>query len=307
MIARNAWLLLAACSTFGCGVPELKIIETSADAGGVRVDGQSTASDAGMGRDEAPTAPQPLDTASAGTTAADGGSPASRSQLTAGSTSARAGASGPAANGGKGGNAPMGGASASAAVGGSGGAITAAAAGSAGAPARGSCVVWKPANPKDAAPPDGAIEGGLEDTLTTPARQYICRVKPPGSAVPVPGKVMFGSGCFVVYRANGKLTAYSAMNEPIEVLTAAVGCSFNWKTTSSSALPPDVLELGDGPDDSTYACRGYNPGVLAQGVQLGHTYSASDKPGDTQCWFELLGTPTQPQDPTKYEVLTFVR
>jgi hypothetical protein len=302
-LARRAWLLVAGATILGCGVPKLAIIESAdnsqraEDAGVMQVEARGPTRDAGIDAASGPSAPAAQDRApERHADEADSGRPSEPTGRAEAAGGAGMAAVGGGPSGGSGGNA------------GAGGSSQPAQAGGLGATAPGSCVEWKPANPKDAKPPEFAIEGGHEDTLSAPAREYVCRVKPGGSSVAVPGKVIFGSGCFVVYRgANGKLATYGAMNEPIEVLTAAAGCSYEWKSASVTALAPAGLEVAQDAADSTYVCRGYNPGVLAQGTHIGHTYPSTDKPGQTQCWFELLGSPTLPQEPTKFEMLTFER
>ncbi|MET0386928.1 MAG: hypothetical protein ABW321_13260 [Polyangiales bacterium] len=289
-----------------CTVPELSIVESA----------PPRARDAAVEVPETPT--RPIDGGDGGPATAPGALPP---EPDAGSDAGGrdappaidppppndAGAGGaPAAGGGAGGtagDAAIGGSDAGGAggVGGVGGQGAGGSGGTEDAP--NPCIVWKRAFPSDAAPPEGAIEGGLEATIGAPSRQYICRVKPFDAAYPVPGKVMFGSGCFVVYRVNGRLATYAARAEPIEVLTAGPGCAFSWKGASFTSLPPKALDLGHPDDGSSYACHGYYSGPLSSGTQICHTYPADADPSQHVCWFELLGGPTQPQEPEQFEVL----
>lgn len=299
---RNTWLLLAVHTLLGCSVPDLQIIETSRSAqsksdAGAAVDTQAARTDAGMAASAAPPEKTPERDAAKPELAADSGMPMRTTRPATMASPAQAGMSGTAAEGGSGGGPAAG----------SGGSAPSAQAGSSGSAAKPPCVEWKRAHPKDPNPPERAIEGGREETLTTPARQYICRVKPAASPIAVPGKVMFGSGCFVVYQNNGKLAAYSAKDEPIEVLVAAPGCRLIWQKAITTALAPDGLELAEEGQPSTYACRGRNPGVIATGLHIGHTYPSTKDPQQTECWYELLGDPAQNEIPTEFEMLTLER
>jgi hypothetical protein len=284
----RTWQLLAlaqlACA---CTVPDVKIVYVRADA-------------AALG---APTDAQPNDAGAAARADAAGGGPQAGgdapSGMDAGATSEMRTGSGGAGSGGAG----AGGAAAH----GGGGAAGGGAAGEAGHPEAGGpasnpCLVWLSANSTDTSPPPAAIEGGLETTIGAPARQYICRTKPAGSDYAVPGKVVFGLGCYVTARVAGQIMQFTA-NDPFEVLTAGPGCAFSWQSATTTTRPNRAIDLGDPSGGGHYACSGYYTSVRSSGTQIGQVFPTTDVPPHNECYFESFFGPLQPQDPVNFQIL----
>jgi hypothetical protein len=156
----------------------------------------------------------------------------------------------------------------------------------------------------DPAPAD-AVQGGLETTIGPPAMQYVCRTKPDGAAYEVPGKIIFGLGCYVTYaNVNGEMVDYTApADKPVDVLTPKPSCHVSWQSATTSTIPHRALDLGDTPGQPHYACHGYYTSVGSSGTQIGNVLMTSDAPPQNQCWFESFVGPQQPQDPIHFEIL----
>jgi hypothetical protein len=281
--STRTWQLLAlaqlACA---CSVPDLKIVYVRADAavaGGANDAGGAARPDA-AGQLDAGGGPQAGGDAPNGMDA--GAVPETRDG------SGVAGASGAAAHGG--GGDPAGGAPGEA-----GHPV-------AGGPADNPCLVWLRAKSADASAPPGAIEGGLETTIGAPARQYICRTKPAGSDYAVPGKVIFGLGCYVTARVAGQIMQFTA-NDPFDVLTAGPGCEFSWQSATTTTRPNRAIDLGDPSGGGHYACSGYYTSVRSSGSQIGQVFPTTDTPAHNECYFESFFGPLQPQDPANFKIL----
>jgi hypothetical protein len=285
--STRTWQLLALAQfVCACSVPDLKIVYVRSDAAVLRgaTDAQASDTGAATSPDSAPN----LDAGGglrAGSDAPNG--------MDAGAVSERHAGSGGAGSGGADGTAAHGGAGSTAGETGH---------PQAGGPADNRCQVWLSANSTDAAAPPGAIEGGLETTIGAPARQYICRSKPPGSDYAVPGKVVFGLGCYLTARVAGQIMQFTA-NDPFEVLTAAPGCAFSWQSATTTTRPNRAIDLGDPSGGGHYACSGYYTSVRSSGTQIGQVFPTSDTPPHNECYFESFFGPLQPQDPENFWIL----
>ena len=221
-------------------------------------------------------------------------------------------------NGGSGGNgekmaeaagapaAGSGGATATARAGAAGAISAAGSGGSAGAPGSTApaCAVWTKVNVRDNNPPAGAVEGGFETVAGVTSRQYVCRFRPAGSSVTLPGKYVVGRGCYVAVRRDAQqVDDASMLDGMIDVLTPAAGCSFSWRAATGADLPPGVIDLGDPAGGRNYACHGDYSTVAASGKQIGTLITSATSPPQYQCFFESFSNAIQPMDPQRFEVL----
>lgn len=267
-----AGLLLSAA----CSVPDLTIQEQS-----VRVERDAAAADS-----DASAPPE-----------RDSGTDVSSAEGPRAGTGGSAGSSEPAAgSGGAGERAAMPVAGTSGPAAGSGGAAGMA------APEPRACLLWTSIDVRNG-PPAGAIEGGFETITGLTTKQYICRIRPPGSMYAIPGKYVDRLGCYVVQRSGNEVNDTSVLDGSIDVLVPAPGCTFSWVAVTGGQVPPGAVDLGDPPDGRNFACRGDYSSFGASGTQVGTVVPSTDNPPVNQCWFESYANAIQPNDPAKFEVL----
>jgi hypothetical protein len=284
--------------TAACGVPKLDIIERSSvssepDAGAAPSDSETTAPDAGTLR----PSQRPTGGASAQTGATSRAGSAAMSGGRGGMLASAAGASGSPGQGGERAPDPP---------------QTTAGAGGEPAPNEpepptmmqpSACAVWVSVNVRDPLP-EGAVEGGFENVTGVTNRQYVCRIRPDGDTYAIPGKYVTGLGCYVIHRVDGEPMDASVVGSgSIEVLTAAPGCTFSWRSASPAMLPRGAIDLGNPVGGPNYACRGDYSSFGSSGKQIGSILLSSDDPPQNQCWFESFANAIQPSEPAVFEVL----
>jgi hypothetical protein len=164
------------------------------------------------------------------------------------------------------------------------------------------CLVWTSINIRNG-PPAGAIEGGFETVAGVTTRQYICRLRPPGSVYAIPGKYVDSVGCYVTQRRGAQVNDTSVLDGLIDVLVPAPGCIFSWQAATPAEIPAGAVDLGDPADGRNYACRGDYENIGTTGIQIGTVIPSTDNPPLNQCWFESFASAIQPEDPAKFEVL----
>jgi hypothetical protein len=166
------------------------------------------------------------------------------------------------------------------------------------------CAVWRSVDARDNAPPEGAVEGGLETIAGVSTPQYVCRVRPALSEYAVPGKYLAGQGCYVVVTRNGAAPmSVGVLDGMFEVLTAAPGCSLSWRKADSKSIPAGGMDLGDPPGAPHYACHGSYSATPTSGIQAGVIIPSKDTPPLNHCWFQSFAGAVQPNDPNDFEVL----
>lgn len=95
----------------------------------------------------------------------------------------------------------------------------------------------------------------------------------------------------------------SMLDGMLEILTAAPGCSFSWRTASGTMIPPGAVDLGDPAGGPNYACHGYYSSIASSGTQIGVVIPSTTEPVMQQCWFQTFVGAAQPQDAMMFEVL----
>jgi len=166
------------------------------------------------------------------------------------------------------------------------------------------CAVWVSVNTRDDKAPANSVEGGLETIAGNNTKLYVCRARPNGSSYAEPGKYVVGLGCYVAHPVAGQVVESITLDGRIDVLTAAPGCSFSWRSASSAKLPAEVMDLGDPAGGHKYACRASYLQFPSTGIEVGMIVEAPGSPAKLQCWFQSFSGVTQPTEPERFEVLS---